>query len=103
MPYFTVKILRKIISFYPYNIWRVQELRHIDHDEGLSLFQMFLSRMEVKDIWPMEFLYTYEADYYMNNCENTQNYWIWDSTLSNAFKECLLQSPIITLWCPFIE
>ncbi|GFX71240.1 DUF4817 domain-containing protein [Trichonephila clavipes] len=95
------KIMRNIISYYPYKLQLVHEL--LLHDfETRHLFSLqFLARFEVDPEWPWNILWTDEAHFHLDGSVNTHNCRIWESVNPHSTLQVPLHSPKVTVWCGF--
>ncbi|GBM86616.1 hypothetical protein AVEN_259890-1 [Araneus ventricosus] len=98
MPYSTVrKILRRILSFYPYKIKPVHLLQDGDSEVRTTFAFEFLARMVVDVTWPWNFLWSDEAHFCVNGHVITHSCQIWAAENPHAIQEQALHPEKVTV------
>lgn len=82
--------------------WHMKELRLVNYDKRKLLLSVFV-RMKMDVAWKQKTLCSDDTHFELNVYLNSQKVRIWDSSSQNSFKEFLLQSLKIALWCGATE
>lgn len=89
------RILRYDLSFHPYKIMIVQELKPTDFENRRNCCQEMLNRIPE----PSTFFSSDEAHFHLSGNVNKQNYRYWAENNPRELHQRPLHAPKVTVWC----
>ncbi|GFX41555.1 transposable element tc3 transposase [Trichonephila clavipes] len=95
------KIMRNILSYYPYKLQFVQELLPYDFETRHLFSLKFLARLKVDPEWSWNILWTDEAQFHLDGLVNTHNCRIWETDNPHSTLRVPLHSPKVKVLCKF--